>query len=33
MILEWCENNTCINDDDCNNNNNYNEFIQFYFYT
>ena len=29
MILKWYENNTCINDDNCNNNDNYNEFIQF----
>ena len=28
MILEWYENNTWINDDDCNNNEDYNEFIQ-----
>ena len=29
MILEWYENNTYINDDNCNNNDNYNESIQF----
>ena len=29
MILEWYENKTYINDDNCNNNDNYNEFIQF----
>ena len=29
MILEWYENNTRVNDDNCNNNYNYNEFIQF----
>ena len=28
MILEY-ENNVCINDDNCSNNDNYNEFIQF----
>ena len=28
MILDWYENNTWINDDDCNNNEDYNEFIQ-----
>ena len=29
VILEWYEINTCINDDNCNNNDNYNEVIQF----
>ena len=29
MILEWYENNTFIKDDNCNNNDNYKEFIQF----
>ena len=29
MILEWYENNTCINYDNYNNNDNYNEFMQF----
>ena len=29
MILEWYENNTCINDDSFNDNDNYNYFKQF----
>ena len=29
MILEWYENNTCINYNNCNNNDDYNAFIPF----
>ena len=27
ISVKWYENNACINDDNCNNNDNYNKFI------